>query len=237
MEKPTITAAPTTESQAAVKVEFDPERRLLLLAFGGLAAQLGFTFEFKNISARFEAVNKIYLRDAQRQWYHGGVEGVGKDIAGVVDFLRAYTTHPATRRCVAFGNSGGGYAALLFGHLLAVDEVHAISPQTQLDPIVRALRRQVGMWRPLIRLLLNARAEPEYFDLKRLLDRQPNGRTRFHIYYSADSRRDRHPALRMRGVPSVELHPYVHSGHNLVAVLKRQGELERIMDGALRSED
>jgi acetyl esterase/lipase len=56
-------------------------------------------------------------------------------------------------RTVTVGSSAGGYAALLFGHLLEVDEVLAFASQTFLDPALRdrhGENRHLWAYRPLL---------------------------------------------------------------------------------------
>ena len=113
-------AIPGSES-SSVAVEFSPERSTLLIAFGGLGAKAGFVFEFQNLTCQFESVNKIFLRDDLRQWYHGGIPGVAPDMQGVAAFpeaLHAGTDHTIQRgfrklrrrlrRAALWAPAGGG---------------------------------------------------------------------------------------------------------------------------------
>ncbi len=222
------------DPSAPVAVEFSPRRTSLLIAFGGLGVKALVAFEFTTVTSKFETVNKIFLRDERRQWYHGGIQGLAPNIELVAAFLRRYTQAPATKLSVAFGNSGGGYAALLFGHLLGVDEVHAISPRTRLDPLWRLVHRDSPHMRNPLRLLFNPRAERQYFDLRQVLSARPNGRSRFHIHYASEHTSDARHARRMQDVPQVTLHEYQHSAHNLVRMLRDTGKLEELIAGALR---
>jgi hypothetical protein len=198
---------------------FDPARRVLLLAFGGLAGKLGLpVFEFFHLTSRFEQTNTIFLRDSRKLWYHAGLPGIGGDVESIAAFLQRYTEHPSTQRVITFGNSGGGYAAMLFGQMLQVNEVHAFSPKTSIEPLVRLRFLDIPTWRnftqPLL-LWLFHRGQRQYFDLKKRLIEHPSTGTQFHIYYSSDNRIDRRNATRMVSQRNVCLHPYPAAGHDL----------------------
>lgn len=221
---------------APLAVDFDTSRNVLLVCFSGLAGKLGLPiFEFNRLTGKMDGVNKIYLRDAQKLWYHRGVQGVGKNIPSVVEFLKKYTLHPATRRIVVLGNSGGAYAALLFGHLLSADEVHAFSPKTIISPLKRLLlhdlpRREParGLWE------LFWFGERKYFDLKYVFSNSTGQYNNFHIYYSARNQIDYFHAARMGTLAGIQLHAYPHDEHNLIKHLRQSGELVKIIEKALQ---
>jgi hypothetical protein len=219
-----------------IAIDFDASRNVLLLAFGGLAGRIGFPmFEFNRLTRGLQTTNKIYLRDPYNAWYHRGLPGIGADLEGVASFLKQYTKHPSTRRSIAVGNSGGGYAALLFGHLLGVDEIHAFSPKTFIDPIERLKARdvppgfQLRDWWWLIR-----RGERKYFDLKDVLSQSPSCKPTVHVYYSAHHRIDRLHANRIESVGGIHAHAHPHRRHGLIQLMKKSGELAEILERAVQ---
>ena len=225
-----------TESPAAI--DFDSQRNVLMLAFGGLALRIGIPmYEFNNISRDLTSINKIYLRDKHRLWYHRGLPAMGNDIGGLVRFLRQYTAHPSTRRTLVFGNSGGGYAALLFGQLLQADEVHAFSPKTFINPVKRLLRGDIDDGKLIGRILSLYRwGQRNYFDLRKILLDHPVGRRHIHVYYAIDHKWDALHAKRLQGLPDVHLHAYPYGKHNLIRKLKDSGELRQIIERAVKKE-
>jgi hypothetical protein len=190
-------------------------------------------FEFNNLTRGLKSINEIYLRDKHRLWYHRGLPNMGGNIDGIVSFLQQYTAHPSTRRIITFGNSGRAYAALLFGHVLKADEVHAFNPLTVLTPLRRIVLRDVVSWKPALALLCDYKAQRRYFDLKKVLSASPGTERHFHVYYSAHRRSDRFHATRVRSVPGIHLHPYQHGEHDLILTLKRSGELSQIVERAI----
>jgi hypothetical protein len=222
---------------APLAIDFDPGRAVLLICFSGLRGKLGFpVFEFNKITSKLQDVNKIYLRDQHRIWYHRGVNGIGDNIGSVVTFLRDYTLHPSTKRVVVLGNSGGAYAALLFGYLLSADEVHAFSPKTVLDPLKRLWMQDFPRVEPA-RILwqLFWRGQREYFDLRDVFSKSTRRQGNFHIYYSANYLIDDLHAHRMGPLAGIHLHGYEYDDHNLIKILRQSGELVQIIEKALHS--
>ena len=78
----------------------------------------------------------LYLRN-QRGWYLGGLKGIGKNINCTIAFLkREFAKYD---KVVCVGNSAGGYASLLFGSLLKVNEVIIVNGQTDLQYVKNKL--------------------------------------------------------------------------------------------------
>ena len=220
---------------APIAIDFDTKKNVLLIAFAGLRHQLGFPmFEFNNITSGLKDINKIYLRDQQNVWFHRGLPNAGANIDGIADFLRKYTTHQSTQRIIIFGNCGGGYAALLFGHLLQASEVHAFAPKTFLNPIRRLIQNDIP-YRNQIRFLLRLlfRGQRKYFDLKKVLLASPREHQNLHIHYLSNHRIDNLHALRMKVIASIHLHPYQYEQHNLIKDLKQSGKLSEIIEKAI----
>jgi hypothetical protein len=223
------------DTSAPIAVDFKSDRHVLLLAFGGLAGGLGFPmFEFSRLTSGLENTNRIFLRDPRNAWYHQGLPGISDSVDGVVSFLKQYTGHGSTQRSIAVGNSGGGYAAMLFGHLLGVDAVHAFSPKTFIDPFSRMKIRDFPPrfeWNNWLRLL--SRGERRYFDLKRVLQKAAPPNRAIHVYYAAHHRIDRLHATRIESLPGVRAYPHPGKEHALIKDLKRSGELARIIERAV----
>ena len=223
-----------TDENASVAEDFNAGGDVLLIAFGGLAGELGMPpYEFFNITNDL-MVNKLYLRDIDQAWYHLGLRNYAKNIHGVAGFLRERVRASGASRVVMVGNSAGGYAAILFGLLLDPDLVLAFSPQTFIDKLNRFLYSD-SRWRKEVRKVcaypLSCR---EFFDLKKVFGAAPQGKCRYHLYYSTKGRVDVRHARRMNGVENVVLHPHTESeDHAVVKFLKEDGSLRRILVDAL----
>jgi hypothetical protein len=203
----------------------------LLVAFGGLAHSVGGipVFEFFSlVHGEDPAAKRLFLRDDAQCWYHGGVEGAGTTVPEVATWLRRVIADSGAERVVALGASGGGFAAILFGALTGIDEVHAFAPQTFVDRRHRALyfdRR----YEPQIATLRSLPARhPLFLDLKQVVERAGEG-TRFVIHYPGLNRLDAIHARRMNRLPAVRLHRHPFEDHNVVGKLRESGALSALL--------
>jgi hypothetical protein len=85
----------------------------------------------------------LYLRN-QSKWYLGSLNGIGKNINHTIAFLRKEFAKYDKVLCM--GNSAGGYASLLFGSLLKVNNVIALNAQTDLQYLVDNLPKN-SQWK------------------------------------------------------------------------------------------
>lgn len=86
-------------------------------------------FDFLNSAIRV-STDALMIRDTRNLWYHGGVEGLGTDPLQMADAIEKFTSQYS--EVVTLGSSMGGYAALLFGHLLGADKTIAVVPQIRI---------------------------------------------------------------------------------------------------------
>ena len=216
-----------------VAVDFTPESSSLLIAFGGIAGGLDMPpFEFFNLTSCIDT-KKIFVRDLEQVWYHHGLSGIATNIDGVATWLGRTIREQSPGRVVVCGNSMGGYAALLFGALLDVDEVMAFAPQTFVSTSQRIAHLD-PRWRGQMRKLHRSiTAQREYFDLKQSLARIDARRTKLHIHFCAGNRLDRLHAKRLDHDSRVELHAYPSDHHAVVKHLRASGELADMLEKAL----
>lgn len=227
------------DQSVPITIDFDPKQNVILLIFGGLAQKIGMPFfEFNNITSGLSRANKIFLRDEYRLWYHLGLPDVGKDIDAVASFLQQYTTHPSTQKIIAIGNSGGGYAALLFGTILEADEIHAFSPKTFINPIKRIINNDIPPKtgsKHLLKLFLHG--QRKYFDLRKVFLSSTPHKGNFHIYYAENNKKDTLHATHMKSIPGIHLHPFHYNQHSLIRFLKQSGRLSEIIEHAILFSD
>ena len=228
----------TEEDKPGLRANWQPDSDVLLVAFGGIRSQERprHAYELTRVTARF-AVNRIYLMDDHGLWYHHGIEGHTGNIDETADYLRRAIEARGFRRIVFLGVSGGGYAALLLGRILEVDEVHAIAPRTFLDMDNRLEHADYRLIDNAMSLYESDRAQPQYFDLRSVFDGPPKSETQFHVYYAERARIDRAHANHLAGVENVALHGYQLGSHRLGKWLRDQGHLDEILEAALLADD
>jgi len=106
-----------------------PTSDTLIVSFAGNAKLFGGIprFEFVQFLKQFD-VSKHFYVDEHSDLYHKGLAGITSSIDETVTYLKNEIKD--YKRVLFLGNSGGGYAAILFGSLLEVETVVAFVPQT-----------------------------------------------------------------------------------------------------------
>jgi len=105
-----------------------PNADTLIVSFAGNAKLFGGIprFEFVNFLKQFNVSKHFYI-DEHNDLYHKGLIGttsIDETVTYLKNEIKQY------KRVLFLGNSGGGYAAILFGSLLEVNMVLAFVPQT-----------------------------------------------------------------------------------------------------------
>lgn len=135
----------TADTRSVRRCYLDPVSRsdVLLVVFSGHfpdAKQRGYDppFEFMRFLGRHPlGVHTLFVRDMNQFWYLSGVEGVGDTVGEIAAFLQDEKEILGAQSLCVLGSSMGGYAALLFGHLLKADVALAFGPQIYLDRATR----------------------------------------------------------------------------------------------------
>jgi len=222
VEQPFTRNAEGREWGIATLLEGDSPR--LILAFSGRGVHvLGLPpFEFLRSLSLVQA-KRAFIRDVNRHWYHGGVAGVGDDIDTVAEHLRNLAAEVEAEQIATIGSSAGGYGALLFGALLSC-EVHAFSPQTFIDPELRA-RHNDDRW-PESMEELDGHMDMRYADLR---PASAASAATCHVYYPSLRPVDVAHAEHIGDLPQVTLHAFESANHNLVGELRDSGWLDDFM--------
>lgn len=223
------------DPDAGMLADLSPPSPVLAVAFGGMMLQIDGIppFEFFRMLGAVAPVKKLFIRDHAQAYYHEGVRGLADDISGTEAELRRVVEEAGATRVVMMGGSGGGYAALLFGRLLGVAEVHAFAPTTFIAPGPRGDAgddRYQGRWDAL---MASGHYQPRYGDLRALFRETPDRGTRFVLHYCSSYELDVTHAEWLAGEPGVELRPYADGDHRVVRRLRETGELEQLLRESL----
>ncbi|WP_224242404.1 alpha/beta hydrolase family protein [Hyalangium gracile] len=129
----------------------------LLICFGDSAPGEPVGFDFFDVSQKLKALygrplNRILMRDPQRQWWMRGVPGLGNDCLTVARALRNLSAAMQPERIICLGNGMGGYAALVFAMLLRAEVAVALNPLSLLDANFARLSHDSRHLEPLAQL-------------------------------------------------------------------------------------
>lgn len=221
-----LRSVPLTGSQFVV--ERGQDRSVLVVAFTGAAGKLSIpTFDFLR-STELLNYDRILLCDNSRTCYMNGIPPTAQDLGALAALLRQHIDELAPKRTMFIGSSGGSHAAILFGHWLGADYVHAFSPITNLDPAycrASEVREDVEAFsEALVRMECLPATAHAYFDLRKVLG-QSNGRTVYNLHVCAQSASDLARAMRLDGLPGVTIHRHACSHHRVVVWLARERRL------------
>ncbi len=171
---------------------------------------------------------RILLRDKHYMFYHYGVDRKRRDWPSLLAYLEREIARLKPKKIISLGVSSGGYAALIAGHHLKVDLVHAFSPQTKIAVDrdgIRNARHPYNRWR----MSISKRVSTEMLDLVPMLGRW-NGKTRYFVHYGSGHRVDTLFARRLAPLPSVTTLGYPCDAHAIAIFLAKKRFLGRLLE-------
>ena len=130
----------------------------------------------------------LYLRN-QNNWYLGGLKGIGKNINCTIAFLKRIFAKYDKVICV--GGSAGGYASLLFGSLLKVNEVFTTGAQTDLQYVKNEMNHS--------QLIKRAKECPATWSKYNKISNVLNNNVSYNVYYKGDEKADHDNDLVLHG--------------------------------------
>lgn len=216
---------------APILVNRGKDPSVLVIAFTGRAGLMMRPYDFMDLTG---AVNysHILLRDPADVWYHAGLDGQCSDFPALTGLLQSYVRELEPQKIIMVGSSAGGYAALLAGYLMKADYVHALGPQTYMDPVNLLRRRDFHLvrrhWRQVLRLYRRLGLTSDSLDLRRAMALD-NGKSRYFIHVCSGCLRDRRRAEHMADVPRVRIFYYPCDTHGVVRVMARHRFLQRML--------
>lgn len=208
----------------------------LLVIFSGHfpeAVELGYDvpFEFKRFLGRHPLrVHALFIRDPSMSWYLKGVDGLGDSVTEVADFIAREREQLGAKRLFTLGSSMGGYAALLFGHLLKADVALAFGPQVYLDQATRRELKVPGYSyeSSLVHVEQMARSKgiDKYLKLTNLL---PLSIGKAHIHLGQNESGDINQARGFNDQPNIQFVVWPGGNHMVVKALRDEGKLQSIL--------
>lgn len=219
-------------AEKPVLIERGEDNSVLIIAFTGFIHRLSMrVYEFFDLT-KASGYSRILLRDENRVWYHHGIDRQRNDYPSLLRYLQSEIEKLNPQKIICLGTSAGGYAAIVAGHHLGADYVHAFAPHTLLEVSVASclgrFRRSLYRWARL-KLLFSRVARREFFDLGALL-KNHNGKTLYYIHHCAGIPRDVEGVARIAGLPGVVSMPYPCAAHSVPSFLAKVDFLKEILN-------
>ena len=216
------------DNVSTVMVDRSSHSTVLLISFAVFPGADGKSaFDFVGVTSDLPA-KKVFFRDPNMLWYQTGLDGVGKTVPEIAAYVKNLRATEKASRVVMIGNSGGGFAAILFGTLTQVDEIHAFNPPTKL-----LVESDTSYPEQLAILHNKTGPDNPYLDLRKVLLKNPTANPLIFVHYSRGDKKDRRQARYLKGIPHVHLLQYPYISHHLARHLAKRGALTKMLHSAI----
>tara|TARA_Y100001968_G_C19444930_1_gene764788 strand:+ start:662 stop:2353 length:1692 start_codon:yes stop_codon:yes gene_type:complete len=212
----------------------DNNKDILLVIFGSMGRdeKLIPSFNFYNLLKNNHSYDKLFFRDIDRNYYLTGLKNSTSNLEETIDLIREKSSVKKYRRIISIGASSGGFASILYGHLLEFSKAIAFNPQTVLskekETEINDNLYTLGLCRKLRSLNLSNNLYQKCLNLKNLIP----FKTQAEIHYSNLSEIDKNHAEFIEH-KNCKLIKYSTSTHLLALQLRDSGELEDIIEKSL----
>ena len=216
-----------THAVLPVLSERGSDESILVIAFSGNAQKLDVPVHEFFETTKTLGYNRILLRDPHRMYYHYGVDRARRDWPSLIAYLRREIDRQQPKKVLCVGTSVGAYAAIVAGHHLGADFVHAFSPPTKIGfdrESMREARHRVSRWR----MSKSTRVYREVLDLVPMLSRY-NGKSRYFVHYGAGHEIDVRAVSRVAGLPGVTTLGYQCDAHAIAIYLAKRRFLGHVL--------
>lgn len=210
----------------AVSIELNNSPEIFVF-FGGISGGLYLPkFEFYKSSGTLNA-SRVFIRDMSQAWYHNGLNEES-NIESFISELERICSMRNFDKITFFGNSMGGYAALLVQLVLGFGRAVAFNPQTFISSKLR-LQNNDLRWSAQINKVKDIIESSPYNDLYKVA--QNSKSTNCEIHVAQDDELDLAHARHLSSCDGVRVFEHESGGHNLVGALRDTGKLLEIVQG------
>lgn len=212
----------------------------LLVLFAGMGWKEGIpSFVFHNFLKEYKNIDKLFLRDTGPKntqqiccrYYMLGFRHNTNNLQESIDFVSSLINREKYKKVYGIGVSAGGFASILFGHLLKFDKVIAFSPQVVLNKKKEELLGDKYNAPKTCQWLTNKNPNDEFYqkclDLKNFLPFD----TEIDIHYAklGSNGVDKNHALYLES-DNCKIIEHNSSTHMLALELRDKGKLKEIID-------
>ncbi len=169
--------------------------------------------------------NVLYIRDPAEGWFQRGIVGLGDRLEDIAQSIKKILSPYKGLPRVTLGYSMGGYAAILLGTMIGARKAIALSPQSFIDPDMRAEHGDDRWQQSLRKIKPNRMQVPDLLPIM-----QKNKGMAVSVFYCAKDVLDSLHAKRMENSPHTLIYPVDGDDHNVARALKQQGLLRTVIE-------
>jgi hypothetical protein len=210
---------------------------LLLVGFAGFHGRLGVANVDFLEAAGLQQAHCLLLWDPTYRFFLGGIPPYADGFSALVEFIRRQVSEFAPKKVLVVGCSGSGFSAMLYGHALRADVVHAFSPAVSLDlsQVERFQPAAAVQYRSLMLELADSGVDRSLLHLPSILA-QGNGKTRFYVHYGRRNQDDAERAHFLAQCPGVHLIEHATASHATAELLAGAGLLKAALHAKTESD-
>jgi hypothetical protein len=203
-----------------------------VLVFCGVRHRVGMSLSLAHRWLGRLPASLIYLRDLKAMSYMAGIPSLGPDLETTIEGLRRTIAELGVKRVVCYGNSSGGYGALLYGLMLGAQAAVCMSAPYNLEPEFNLHLRQIQTAERISKTFPDAK-----LDLRELYLASPQPPKTLSAF-GEHHWDDRLHAEHMSGLPGLTLLPVAdYAGHNTGVELIRLGRFDDLFEHYVRGAD
>tara|TARA_Y100000389_G_C17358186_1_gene462257 strand:- start:595 stop:1098 length:504 start_codon:yes stop_codon:yes gene_type:complete len=148
-----------------------------------------------------------------------------------IEFIKKIVTRKKYKKIIAIGCSAGGYAAILFGHLLKFNKVIAFAPQVVLNNKKEELIGDIYNAPQTCRWLTNKNKDNEFYQKCLDLKNFTPFNSSIDIHYSKEANNgiDKKHALYLE-CENCKIIEHPGNNHMVALTLRNNGKLKEIID-------
>lgn len=209
---------------------------VLLLSFAGMGWRDSIpTFNFYNMLSTNKSIDKLFLRDTKCRYYMTGLPNTTDSLQGNIDFIKGIIEKNNYKRVFAIGCSAGGFAAILYGHLLKLDKVIVFSPQTVLTNLKEEKIKDTYNAPRTCKWLRDLHKDDELYQKCLDLHNFVPFDTKVELHYSERANRgaDKNHAKHIES-ENCKIIEYNSNNHLLALELKKQKKLKLMLENLVK---
>lgn len=204
--------------------DFNDSEKLIIL-FPGLNGKINSHDNIFFISAGLTNYDKIIIHDRTLMLTLSGIENFFSSFIEMIEYLK--TKAKKYKEIVVTGNSGGGFTAILVGHLINANKVVAFAPYTYLERETIILRNDpaIHSMKRVINKIENIKDPIDKFKNLNDLLKFYNGKTKYYIHVSRFNKWDSRRASELLGKPCLKIFYHPFKTHAIISSLVNSGLL------------